>query len=142
MLKCFATLAAAAWQRQDSTSKPWLTSRYNSALRWQDCRYATMADLIQVCNDGTSLVEKLTKSIFCRCASRRPEQPHSVLPRNHPTPISLLSPWPSTQGKRHCLWGSAGKKAVHNCFSPYKQMTLSEIYFWIMSTFPYYKANR
>ena len=35
-----------------------------------------------------------------------------------------------------------GKKAVHNCFSPYKQMTLSEIYFWIMSTFPYYKANR
>merc|ERR1719266_1743777 len=26
--------------------------------------------------------------------------------------------------------------------SPYRQMTLSEIYFWIMSTFPYYKANR
>ena len=30
------------------------------------------------------------------------------------------------------------------CFSrsPFKQMTLSEIYLWIMSTFPYYKANR
>jgi len=26
--------------------------------------------------------------------------------------------------------------------SPFKQMTLSEIYLWIMSTFPYYKANR
>ena len=30
---------------------------------------------------------------------------------------------------------------LHWC-SPYKQMTLSEIYLWIMSTFPYYKANR
>ena len=41
------------------------------------------------------------------------------------------------------VWGFCWeKKAVHNCFSPYKQMTLSEIYFWIMSTFPYYKANR
>ena len=39
LLKCFGTLAAAAWQRQASTSRPWLTSRYNWALMWQDYRY-------------------------------------------------------------------------------------------------------
>ena len=96
---------------------------------------------------------KIYLSFFCfRCASRRPEPRPSVLPRNHPTPILLLSPWPSTQGKRQNIWFWGvllGKKAIHNsavyilhCCSPFKQMTLSEIYLWIMSTFPYYKANR
>ena len=56
--------------------------------------------------------------IICfRCASRRPEPRPFVLPRNHPTLISLSSPWPSTQGKGQNIWFWGvllGKKAIHN----------------------------
>ena len=63
------------------------------------------------------------KSRCCRCASRRPEQPHSVPPRNHPTPISLLSPWPSTQGKRHSLWGFGGSVGKKRLFTTVSALT-------------------